>query len=124
VDVSTRSALVITVSYGRSEKLHGGDALMQQTISREEHKVQDHQPAETEPRGRDLSARGVSQVSHFRPVDQLSGGFIDATYGRFFEMPVAVVLTVLWLAGVALLSSCVLMLYVLGSSLVSAAAGA
>jgi hypothetical protein len=110
--------------YGRSEKLHGGDALMQQTISQEEHKVRDHQPAETEPRGRDFSARGVSQASHFRPVDQVSGGFIDATYGRFLEMPAAVVLTVLWLAGVALFGSCVLMLYILGSLLVSAVGGA
>jgi hypothetical protein len=97
---------------------------MQQTISREEQKVQEQQPVETEPSGDDFSARWVSQDSHFQRVDQVSGGFIDATYGRFLELPVAVVLTAMWLAGVALLSSCVLMLYILGSLLASVVAGA
>jgi hypothetical protein len=39
-------------------------------------------------------------------------------------MPVAAVLAVLWFAGVALLSSFIVVLYVLGSSLVSVAGGA
>jgi hypothetical protein len=39
-------------------------------------------------------------------------------------MPVAVILAVLWFAGVALWSSFVVVLYVLGASLVSVAGGA
>jgi hypothetical protein len=97
---------------------------MQQTISREKQKAQEQQPAKTAPSGGDFSARGVSEESHFQRVNQVSGGFIDATYGRFLELPVPVVLGVLWLAGMALLSWCVLMLYVLGSWLVSVVAGA
>jgi hypothetical protein len=51
-------------------------------------------------------------------------GFLGVSYERFWQMPVAVVLTVLWLAGMALLSSCVLMLYILGTLLASVLAGA
>ena len=40
-------------------------------------------------------------------------------YERFLQQPVAVVLAVLWLAGMALLSSVVLILYVLETSLAS-----
>jgi hypothetical protein len=55
-----------------------------------------------------------------------SEGFIGAAgyYARFLELPAAVVMAVLWLAGMALLSSCVLMLYVLGTSLARVVAGA
>ena len=55
---------------------------------------------------------------------RFSGGFIGVGYERFWQMPVAVVLMVLWLGGMALLSSCVLMLYALGRLLVSVSAGA
>ena len=36
---------------------------------------------------------------------------LGRAYGQFLEMPPAVVLSVLWLAGLALLGSCVLALY-------------
>jgi len=50
-------------------------------------------------------------------------GFIGVAYERFLEMPVAVVLAVLWVLGMALLGSCVLTLYVLGTSLVGVVVG-
>jgi len=49
---------------------------------------------------------------------------LGGAYERFLEMPVPVVLAVLWVAGVALLGSCVLMLYLLGTSLASVVVGA
>ena len=57
-------------------------------------------------------------------IPQVSEGFLGVNYERFLQMPVAVVLMVLWLGGMALLSSCVLMLYTLGRLLVSVPAGA
>jgi hypothetical protein len=45
-------------------------------------------------------------------------------YKRFLEMPVPVVLAVLWFVGVALLGSWVLMLYTLGTLLASVVVGA
>ena len=57
-------------------------------------------------------------------IAPVSDGFLGVSYERFWQMPVAVVLTVLWLAGMALLSSCVLMLYILGTLLASVLAGA
>jgi hypothetical protein len=57
-------------------------------------------------------------------ISRVSGGFLGVGYERFLQMPVAVVLTVLWLGGMALLSSCVLMLYTLGTLLASVSAGA
>ena len=36
---------------------------------------------------------------------------LGRAYGRFLEMPPAVVLSVLWLAGLALVGSCVLAFY-------------
>jgi hypothetical protein len=44
---------------------------------------------------------------------------LGVAYKRFLEMPVPVVLAALWVAGVALLGSCVLVLYVLGMLLAS-----
>jgi hypothetical protein len=41
-------------------------------------------------------------------------------YWRVLEMPVPVVLTVLWLSGMALLVTCVLTLYLLAETLVGA----
>ena len=57
-------------------------------------------------------------------VAQRSGGFIGVSYGRFMRMPVAVVLTVMWLGGMALFSACVLLLFALGTLLASVVAGA
>jgi hypothetical protein len=57
-------------------------------------------------------------------ISRVSDGFLGVSYERFLQMPVAVVLTVLWLGGMALLSSCVLMLYTLGTLLASVSAGA
>jgi len=119
-DVSKRSALVTKVlQYGGSEKLYGGDALMQQTISREEQKVQDRQPTtKTEPSAGDVYAGGMSKRSHFHPVAEASGGLLGIIYEGFLGMPVPVVLTVLWLGGMALLGSCVLILYALATLMV------
>jgi len=44
-----------------------------------------------------------------------------ATYERFLELPVWVVLALLWLSGVALLGSCALILYMLGMGLAGGA---
>jgi hypothetical protein len=41
--------------------------------------------------------------------------FLGVYYERFLNLPVGVVLTVLWLVGMALLSSCALALYELGT---------
>jgi hypothetical protein len=49
---------------------------------------------------------------------------LDGAYKRFLEMPVPIVLAVLWVAGAALLGSCVLMLYMLLTSLASVVMGA
>lgn len=42
---------------------------------------------------------------------------IAHVYERFLEMPVGVVLTLVWLAGAAFLGSCALVLYAVGSVL-------
>ncbi len=39
------------------------------------------------------------------------------SYERFLELPVAIVLAMMWVAGAALMGSCALTLYLLGSSL-------
>ncbi len=96
---------------------------MQQTISREERKVQDQQPANTEPSGGEFSVRGLSKESHSHRVAPASGGFLGVTYEQFLQMPVAVVLTALWAVGTALLGSGVLVLYTLGTFLTSVVAG-
>ncbi len=44
-------------------------------------------------------------------------GPVVSSYERFLELPVAGVLAMMWLAGVALLGSCALTLYFIGSSL-------
>jgi hypothetical protein len=55
---------------------------------------------------------------------RFSGGFIGVGYERFLRMPVALVLAILWLGGMALLSPCVLTLFALGTLLASVVAGA
>jgi type VI protein secretion system component VasF len=49
-------------------------------------------------------------------VEQEEGPAVSS-YERFLELPVAGVLAVMWVAGAALLGSCALTLYLLGSSL-------
>jgi hypothetical protein len=44
--------------------------------------------------------------------------WIVVAYERLYELPVAVIFALLWLAGVVLLSSCALVLYLCGSALV------
>jgi hypothetical protein len=89
---------------------------MPTTISREEQKVRDRQPtAKTEPSAGDAYAGGMSKRSHCHPGAEASGGSLGIIYERFLGMPVAVVLSVLWLGGMALLGSCVLMLYALAT---------
>jgi hypothetical protein len=71
-------------------------------------------------RRRQLMRSGVGGLG--RPTAWLAA--LGFAYERFLEMPVPVVLAVLWVAGVALLGSCALMLYMLGTSLVSVVVGA
>jgi hypothetical protein len=53
-----------------------------------------------------------------RLVAQEEGLIVRSYEERFLELPVAVVLGAMWLAGVALLGSCALTLYLSGSLLV------
>ena len=96
-----------------------GDALMQQTISREERKVRDHPRPNTEPSGGGFSAKRISAESHLHSSAQASGSFPGVLYERFLQLPVGVVLIMLWLIGVALLGSCVLVLYALATLLLA-----
>ena len=48
---------------------------------------------------------------------QQEAGIGVRSYERFLEMPVRIVLAVMWMAGAALLSSCALTLYLFGSLL-------
>ena len=89
---------------------------MQQTGSPEQHKA----------RGQHLQVEADygEQFPATEPLDQRylhyaspSEGFVIVAYEQFLERPVGVVLAVLWLAGMALLSLCVLMLYLLVTSL-------
>ena len=52
------------------------------------------------------------------------GGPIDAAHERFLGLPVAAILGTLWLLGLALVGTVVLMLYVLGTSLTTVVGGA
>jgi hypothetical protein len=45
------------------------------------------------------------------------GGIVARAYERFLELPVAIVLAATWVAGVALLGTCALILYLFGSLL-------
>jgi hypothetical protein len=49
--------------------------------------------------------------------------WVARAYERFLELPVAVVLAVLWLGGMVLLGSCVLTLYLYGRALVQMVLG-
>jgi hypothetical protein len=43
--------------------------------------------------------------------------WIVKAYERFYELPVAVILAILWLVGVVFLSSCALVIYIYGAAL-------
>ena len=47
-----------------------------------------------------------------------SAGRSGRAYKRFLELPVALVLGVMWLAGVALIGSCALVVYLVVSALI------
>ena len=50
----------------------------------------------------------VTQIKEYEPKDP---GMIERAYAGFLELPVRVVLAVLWLTGAVLLGSCALALY-------------
>ncbi len=56
-----------------------------------------------------------SNIKHERPLLRQSAPKHDPplawVYERFFELPVPVILAVMWLAGAALIGACVLLLY-------------
>ena len=98
---------------------------MQQTSSQEGQKVQDSQPTtKTKPSAGEGYAGRMSERSHSHFGDEASGGLLGTIYERFLGMPVPVVLSVLWLGGLALLGSCLLILYVLATLLAQVVTGA
>ena len=72
----------------------------------------------------------VSEASAVRPSSSsssappLSVGIIGRAYERFLELPVVVVLAVLWLLGGAIIGSCLLAIYLYGLALVRILLGA
>jgi hypothetical protein len=89
---------------------------MQQTRSPEQHKAREqHLQVEADYGEKVLATEALDQryLHHASP----SEGFVSVAYERFLEMPVGVVLAALWLVGMALVSLCVLMLYLLVTSL-------
>jgi hypothetical protein len=66
----------------------------------------------------------MSERSHFHPVAEASGGLLGIIYEGFLGLPVPVVLTVLWLGGMALLGSWVLALFALATLLAQVVTGA
>jgi hypothetical protein len=73
-----------------------------------------------------IACRFYLILDELRTQEHGSGGecgmggknWIVVAYERLYELPVPVILALLWLAGVALLSSCALVLYLCGSALV------
>jgi hypothetical protein len=103
---------------------------MPTTISPEqqgtEHRTPEQDPcAEADYSYYDLLPREALEERYLHNASPPSEGFLGAAAcERFLEIPPAVVMAVLWLAGMALLSSGVLILYVLGTSLARLVAGA
>ena len=67
-----------------------------------------------------LLASGGSRVTERTIIRKKREAFVERivrTYERFLELPVAIVLVVLWLAGAVLLGTCALLLYLYGVSL-------
>jgi hypothetical protein len=72
--------------------------------------------SERSRRGHDPIRIAHENLAISGPVAQ-EEGILARSYERFLGLPVAVVLAMMWVAGVALLGSCALTLYLLGSSL-------
>jgi hypothetical protein len=88
---------------------------MQQTISSEQQTTREEHPqpeADFYSGGDDFAGKGALEQRYQLHYAPPSGGFVGVAYERFLQMPVAAVLAVLWLVGMALLSGCVLMLYI------------
>ena len=62
-------------------------------------------------------------VPEERTTSSVSAG-IGSAYERFLELPVWVVLSVMWVGGAAFLGACALVVYAVASVLVGIAAGA
>jgi hypothetical protein len=64
---------------------------------------------------------GLTRISYEdRTLDghaRQEAGLVVRSYERFLELPVAIVLALMWVAGAALVGSCALTLYLSGSSL-------
>ena len=69
----------------------------------------------------------VASISTRRALDHLGGRVLQddpaGPYERFLELPVPVVLAVMWVVGAALEVACVVTLYEVGSVLVRLAGG-
>jgi hypothetical protein len=65
-----------------------------------------HGPTRTSHEGRALYGRTGQEA-----------GMVVRSYERFLQLPVAIVLALMWAAGAALVGSCALALYLLGFSL-------
>lgn len=65
--------------------------------------------------------RGPTRISHEDRAlvghTRQEAGMVVSSYERFLELPVAIVLALMWVAGAALVGSSALMLYLLGFSL-------
>jgi hypothetical protein len=79
------------------------------------HKVINHAPTKGRTEDTPTAKRGTAP-------SELVG--IGLAYERFLELPVPVVLLVLWVGGVALLGACALLAYEVISTLVGVVAGA
>ena len=72
--------------------------------------------------GRATEARSEAAPTTPTAPTPMSVG-IGRAYEWFLQLPVVIVLTVLWVVGAVLLGSCVLVLYVAGSELARSLAG-
>lgn len=97
---------------------------MQQTISLQQRTREQQPHPEADRGGAESPSREALEKRYVRYYAPPSGGFFGVTYEQFLQMPVPAVLAVLWFAGMALLCSCVLVLYMLGMSVASVVAGA
>lgn len=90
---------------------------MPQTISPQQQRTREqYLQAEADTSSDDSPARGASEERYPHHASP-PGGIIGVAYERFLQMPVPVVLAVVWVAGMTLVSACVLMLYMLWTSL-------
>jgi hypothetical protein len=71
-------------------------------------------PVRERPTRERAKPRATKRVETHRPVVEAPTGVLE----RFLELPVGLVLAVLWVAGAALVGSCALVLYVAVSALI------